>query len=80
MIAAIGGGAAQVIAQSRCGLCAHPGKPEELAAIMTQFMEQPGQAAQMGKNGRAYFEENFSLDVFTTRLEQQLERLCGKDT
>lgn len=80
VIAAIGGGAAQVIAESRCGLCAHPGKPEELAAIMTQFMEQPSQAAQMGKNGRAYFEENFSLDVFTTRLEQQLEQLCGKDT
>lgn len=80
VIAAIGGGAAQVIAQSRCGLCAHPGKPEELADIMTQFMEQPSQAAQMGKNGRAYFEENFSLDVFTTCLEQQLEQLCGKDT
>ena len=80
VIAAIGGGAAQVIAESRCGLCAHPGKPEELAAIMTRFMEQPSQAAQMGKNGRAYFEENFSLDVFTTRLEQQLEQLCGKDT
>ena len=80
VIAAIGGGAAQVIAQSRCGLCAHPGKPEELADIMTRFMEQPSQAAQMGKNGRAYFEENFSLDVFTTRLEQQLEQLCGKDT
>lgn len=79
VIAAIGGGAAQVIAQSGCGLCVQPGKPEELAAIMTRFMEQPSQAAQMGKNGRAYFEKNFSLDVFTTQLEQQLAALSNKN-
>ena len=73
VIAAIGGGAAQVIAQSGCGLCAQPGKPEELAEIMTQFMEQPSQAAQMGKRGRKYFEKHFSLDIFTAQLERQLE-------
>lgn len=78
VIAAIGGGAAQVIAQSGCGLCAQPGKPEELAAIMTQFMEQPSQAAQMGKRGRDYFEKHFSLDIFTAQLERQLEELCPK--
>ena len=78
VIAAIGGGAAQVIAQSRCGLCAQPGKPEELAEIMTQFMEQPSQAAQMGKRGREYFEKHFSLDIFTAQLERQLEELCPK--
>ena len=46
---------------------------------MTQFLEQPSQAAQMGKNGRAYFEKNFSLDVFTTHLEQQLASLSNKN-
>ena len=78
VIAAIGGGAAQVIAQSGCGLCVQPGKPEELAEIMTQFMEQPSQAAQMGKRGREYFEKHFSLDIFTAQLERQLEELCPK--
>lgn len=80
VIGAIGGGAAQVIADSGCGLCAPPGKPEALAEIMTRFMEQPEQATQMGKRGREYFEKHFSLDVFTTRLERQLEELCGKET
>ena len=78
VIAAIGGGAAQVIAQSGCGLCVQPGKPEELAAIMTQFMEQPSQAARMGKRGREYYEKHFSLDIFTAQLERQLEELCPK--
>lgn len=67
-----------MIAQSGCGLCVQPGKPEELAEIMTQFMEQPSQAAQMGKRGREYFEKHFSLDIFTAQLERQLEELCPK--
>ena len=78
VIGAIGGGAAQVIAQSGCGLCAPPGKPEALAQVMTQFMEHPEQAAQMGKRGREYFEQHFSLDVFASNLEQQLVELSKK--
>lgn len=79
VIGAIGGAAAQVIAQSGCGICAPPGNPEALAGVMTDFMEHPEQAAQMGKNGRDYFEKNFSLDMFTSNLERQLARLCGKE-
>lgn len=75
VIGAIGGGAAQVIADSGCGLCAPPGKPEALAQVMTQFMEQPEQAAQMGRRGREYFEKHFSLDVFISKLERQLAAL-----
>lgn len=75
VIAAINGAAADVIRQAQCGVCAEAGNPAALAGIMTDFIEHPEQAAQMGQSGRDFYEKHFSLDIFTTNLEEQLSAL-----
>ena len=79
VIAAINGAAAKVIADARCGLRAPSGEANALAEIMTDFIEHPERYRQCGENGRRYFEENFSLDIFVTALEKRLEALCQKE-
>ena len=68
-----------MIADARCGLRAPSGEANALAEIMTDFIEHPERYRQCGENGRRYFEENFSLDIFVTALEKRLEALCQKE-
>lgn len=66
----ISGDAAQVIADSGAGMVAHPGRPSELAAAISQlFTLPPGGLAAMGDAGRKYYIAHFSARVAVERLE-----------
>ncbi len=42
---------------------------------MKESIENPSRREEWGRNGRAYFEENFTPDIFMARLEQELQKL-----
>lgn len=75
VLGAIGGAAQEVIKEAHCGLCVDPGDSIALAAAMKESIENPSRREEWGRNGRAYFEENFTPDIFMARLEQELQKL-----
>lgn len=75
ILAAINGAAADVIQDADCGICAPASQPEALAEILTRFVEHPEQFRQLGKNGRRYYEQYFSLKVHVDQLEATLKQL-----
>lgn len=78
ILAAINGAAAEVIRDADCGICAPAGNAEKLAQAMTDFIEHPEAYSRCGANARRYFEQHFSLKLFTDSLENQLTRLCAE--
>lgn len=78
IIAACSGAAAEVIRDADCGICAPAGNPEALAQALTAFIDHPDRFSRCGPNARQYFEQHFSLKLFTDSLEQQLSALCAE--
>ena len=77
VIAAIGGAAADVIREAACGLVAAADDSEGLAALMREFMHNRAVYADLGKNGKAYFEMQFTRDRFLDALEDGFACLKG---
>jgi glycosyltransferase involved in cell wall biosynthesis len=75
VFAAINGAAAQVIADAKCGMVSPPSDDFALAANMRKFIEMPEAFAQIGANGYQYYKENFTMEVFMTRLQELLQSL-----
>lgn len=69
---AINGGAQEVIRESQCGSCVPAGDYKGLAKLMLQYIENPHDFDQCGKNAREYFNAHFTLDKFIVGLEQEL--------
>ena len=65
---AIDGSAQEVIKESKCGVCAASGDASALAKIMADFIDQPQKFADCGVKARAYFSENYSKDIFITKI------------
>ena len=57
-----------MINNSQCGVCVPAESPDELAAVMNDFIENPERYSEYGENGRRYFEDNFTLDRYITSL------------
>ncbi|WLT38848.1 hypothetical protein NON20_03595 [Synechocystis sp. B12] len=53
----------EIIAEAQCGATIDNGDGEKLAQFILQLKNNPHQAAAMGRRGRQYFEENFTLDT-----------------
>ena len=51
----------QIIAEAQCGATIDNGDGEKLAQFILQLKNNPHRAAAMGRRGRQYFEENFTL-------------------
>lgn len=68
VVAAIGGAAAEVLAEADCGLCAPASDAEGLARRMAETMTDVPAARVRGENGRAYYQRNFRQEVFLSRL------------
>jgi glycosyltransferase involved in cell wall biosynthesis len=50
---------------------------EEFAETLTWLLERPGEAAAMGRAGRAYFEANYGWPVVMEKYERLLLRVAG---
>ncbi len=73
VIGAVNGEAAEIIKEAECGFCAKAEDVEGLVECIKEFMVSD--KAQLGKNARKYYEENFQKEDFVNRLTEELEKL-----
>ena len=75
IIGMISGSAQEAISEAKCGLCVDSGDIKGLAGIMRDFIINHKQYETYGKNGRAYFVQNYKKDIFMSKLENKLREL-----
>ncbi|HEX6373475.1 MAG TPA: glycosyltransferase family 4 protein [Longimicrobium sp.] len=66
------GGAPDAVLPGETGVLADPRDPLAVAAAAAELLEDPRKAAEMGRAGRRWVEENFSIDRFRQRLAAML--------
>lgn len=79
ILASINGAAQKVIADSGCGKSVGACDSAGLTGLMTEYLDNPGQFADCGKNAKTYFAENFTSEVFMQRLGDELTALVKKE-
>ncbi len=65
-----------ILGEAGCGYCAVADDPEAFAHVVRQFLAYEDKPA-LGKNGRAYYEENFKRNLFMDKLERELQNHCN---
>ena len=73
IIGAMNGEAAEIIREAQCSFCAKAEDVDGLVECIKEFMSSD--KAQLGKNARKYYEENFRKADFINRLSEELEKL-----
>jgi len=78
VVAALDGEGARVIKESGTGLVAPAEDANALAGAVLRLYEMlPKEREEMGRRGRAYFEEHFEREKLLDRLEGWMEELIG---
>lgn len=78
VVAAINGPAKQIIEQARCGFAVSDRDVDGLARIMQNIIDDPSGLYELGKNGRKYFLNNYTLEQHITKLEEHLKLIVGE--
>lgn len=78
VLGSIAGETAYVLDKAQCGLCAPPDDPEAFAKVVREFIRRDD-AAQMGKNGKEYYQKHFTKKIHMDKLEKMLLQLAGKE-
>ena len=73
ILGAINGAASEVIRESKCGKCVSAGDYKGLSALMAECIDHPEHFADCGTNAQRYFQEHFTLNIFTERLERLMK-------
>ena len=73
VLAAIDGGAAEIIGKSNCSVCVSAGDSEGLSRVIVAFLKDPASFQKLGENGREYFKEHFTKTIYTDKLLNQFE-------
>jgi phosphatidylinositol alpha-1,6-mannosyltransferase len=68
VVASTEGGAPDAVRAGETGLLADPRDPLAVAAAAAELLADPPGAAEMGRAGRRWVEENFSVHRFRERL------------
>lgn len=69
---------AQIVADAACGQNVAPGSPEELAKVIVEMKTRESELIQMGQNGRACLEKNYSRQHCVDAYENMLNDLCHR--
>lgn len=69
---AINGAANEIIHEANCGACVNAGDYYGLAGLLTDYIDNPYKYANCGINGRKYFNDNFTFEIFMKKLEKEL--------
>lgn len=72
VLAAIGGGAAQIITTADCGLVCGAEDEAAFAGMLKRFIQNPADFARMAENGRGYYLQHFTQQKVLDQLEQIL--------
>ena len=78
VLGSIAGETAYVLDRAQCGPCAPPDDPEAFAKVVREFIRRDD-AAQMGKNGKEYYQKHFTKKIHMDKLEKMLLQLAGKE-
>jgi phosphatidylinositol alpha-1,6-mannosyltransferase len=68
VVGARAGGVTDAIRDGETGLLVPPGDPPALAAALVRLLADPGLAARLGQQGRAYVEREGNWDRVAERL------------
>lgn len=60
------------VEDAQCGLCVRPGDAAALADAVRRLHDDPGLCERLGRNGRAYLEQNLSRQTITAKYAQAL--------
>lgn len=66
----------QIVESAACGWTVPPGAPDRLAEAVVQLKDRESDLVQMGKNGRACLEKNYSRAQCVEKFENMLTALC----
>ena len=64
------GGILEVVEDGKTGILVSPGRPDELAAALTQLLNDPARARAMGRAGRKRVEDKFSWASVAARTQE----------
>lgn len=78
VLAAVDGGAAEIIREANCGWCVSAGDSVGLSNMIRSFAERPEESRRLGENGRRYFIEHFRKSIFVDKLLQEFGQLTGE--
>lgn len=79
ILAAVNGGSAMVIRDSRCGKSVKAGDTKGLAALMQEFIANPEVFSGSGDNGKHYFASHFTKARHMDELENMLLALMERN-
>lgn len=67
------------VEDAQAGLTVPPGQPQALAEAMLRMAAMPlSERQQMGRNGRAYVEQNHSFEQLASKLAATLNAVCAE--
>ena len=72
---AMDGSGSKVISDAKCGVCVQAEDSKGLAEVMLSYMRNEQAYVNCGKNGKDFFEKNFTLKRFMDRFESILEEI-----
>jgi glycosyltransferase involved in cell wall biosynthesis len=72
------GGIPEVVKDGQTGLLVPPRNPAALARAIIELLNDPGKAKAMGKQGRARFEEKFTIGKMLSEVENLYESLISQ--
>lgn len=75
VVATAVGGTPELVTHNETGLLVPSQNPEALAQAISQLLDQPEQAAQMGRNGRQRAAAQFTIERMTQQTEALYNRL-----
>jgi glycosyltransferase involved in cell wall biosynthesis len=75
IIGAINGAAHEIINESNSGICVNSGDHEALAEAMKDFIINPIAYKGCGNNGRKFFKENFTKEIFMKSIGEIFNNL-----
>lgn len=73
VLAAINGGARNVIEASGCGSCVAAGDAQGFAVVLEDFALHPDKYQRMGQQGRDYFNQHFTIEKYIAALTAMME-------
>ena len=78
VISSAAGGAAEAVRDGETGLLVDPADAEALASAVERLADDAPLRERLGKNGRAWVQENFLAEVNTRRLARAFAEACGE--
>jgi glycosyltransferase involved in cell wall biosynthesis len=75
VVASNAGGLAEIIQNSRTGVLVQPDNVDDLASALTDLLQSPKRAEQMGRSGREFALRDLRLEAFVDRFIEVYQRL-----